>query len=60
VRVASAFRTDDPRRKRGASEFGTDDPCREKGAVRADSGAAGPENLDVSRRYNGRVHPGAG
>jgi hypothetical protein len=45
---------------RPASWFGSDDPHRERGAGRADSGAAGPEDLGVRRRYNGRVHPGAG
>jgi hypothetical protein len=45
---------------RFVSWFGTDDPRRERGAERAVSGAARSEYLDSCRRYNGRVHPGAG
>jgi hypothetical protein len=60
VRLASGLGKDDPSRKRGASGFGTDDPRRERGAERADSEAERSEYLGVRRRYNGRVHPGAG
>jgi hypothetical protein len=45
---------------RPASGVGTDDSHRERDTGTADSGAAGPEDLSVRRRYNGRVLPGAG
>jgi hypothetical protein len=45
---------------RPANGFGTEDHRRERGANRVGSRVAGPEDLGARRRYNGRVHPGAG